>query len=1101
MWFELPAQVHRGLVDLAAESGASVFMTLQATMAVLLSRLGAGDDIVMGAPIAGRTDEALDDLVGFFVNTLVLRTDLAGNPTFTELIGRVRQTDLAVYAHQDLSFERLVEIINPDRSTSRHPLFQVMMSLGNTDQADLTLPGLDVRFTDAGSGSAKFDLDFTFSEHFTDDGSPAAIAGRLRYATDLFDHDTAEAIAARLGKVAEALVADPRRPVGEVDIMTAAERHKVLYEWNDTGRAVPETTLAELFQAQAEATPHLVAVEAEGAQLTYRQLNARANQLARYLAGHGVGPERFVGLAVPASVGTLVAILAVLKAGAAYLPLDLKHPADRLAHALDDSGPACVLTTTGAQPLLPDTGHAQLVLDAPETAAALTGLPSHNLTDADRTAPSLPRHPAYVIYTSGSTGRPKGVVVEHRSVVNYLAWSTHRYPAARGTALVHSSIAFDLTVTALYTTLVSGGRVYLHDLEELPACEGSADGAPVTFLKATPSHLPLLEALPEDWSPRETLIVGGEALIGEAIGPWRAKHPDATVVNAYGPTELTVNCTEFRIPPGAQLPSGPVPIGRPFWNMRAYVLDAGLRPVPPGAVGELYVSGVQVARGYLGRPGLTAEWFVACPFEPGVRMYRTGDVARWRENGQLEFAGRADEQVKVRGFRIEPGEIAAALASHPSVRQAVVVAREDGPGGVRLVGYAVPDEGVAELDARALRAQVAERLPEYMVPSAVVAIDEVPLTPNGKLDRRALPAPDYSAAGQGRAPRTPREEVLCQLFAEVLGLERVGIDDRFFDLGGHSLLAARLMSRIHGVLGVELPLRALFATPTVAGLADRFDADGEENALDVLLPLRTQGTRNPVFCIHPGSGLGWCYAGLLQYIEQDTPVYAIQARGLTGGKFPKSVEEAAEDYLEQILRIQPEGPYYLLGWSFGGGVAHAIAALLEKNGGQVGLLTLLDCFPASPTDRREVEEGMARARVADIYRAWLALFDIPLKDEEAERLTHESAMDMLRAKNTAMAGLTETDVRALLEVTMNNSLLALDAAPRPVSAPTVIVAATGGEKDHKLEPGVWDPYLTGEIHFQKIDCQHTHMMNPEPLRQLGPIVSEKLRQAFLNASD
>ncbi|WP_039638095.1 non-ribosomal peptide synthetase [Streptomyces sp. 769] len=1099
--FELPAEVHRGLVELAARTGTSVFMTLQATMAVLLSRLGAGDDIVMGAPIAGRTDEALDDLIGFFVNTLVLRTDLSGNPGFTELLARVRRTDLAVYAHQDLSFERLVELINPDRSSSRHPLFQVMMSLGNTGRPELTLPGLDVGFADAGTGAAKFDLDFLFSESFTDDGAPAGLGGVLRYATDLFDPDAAQAIVTRLGMVAEAVTADSERPVGEIEILTDAERHTALEEWNATDHPVPDTTLVGLFEQCAAAHPHAIAVESGGTRLTYAQLNACANQLARHLVRAGAGPEQFIGLAVPTSVETLVALLAVLKSGAAYLPLDLKHPADRLALALDDTGPRQLLTTTEAQTLLPDTDHPRLLLDSPETTELLAALPSHDLTDADRTTPLRPGNPAYVIRTSGSTGRPKGVVVEHRSVVNYLTWTTEHYPAARGATVVHSTLAFDLTVTTLYTTLLSGGRVHLTALEDLPAGEQPAEDAPLTFLKATPSHLPLLAALPDRWSPAELLILGGEALTGAAVAPWRAVHPDVTLVNAYGPTELTVNCAEFEIPPGAELPSGPVPIGRPFWNMRAYVLDAGLRPVPPGVVGELYVSGAQVARGYLGRPGLTAERFVPSPFEPGVRMYRTGDLARRRPDGQLEFAGRADEQVKVRGFRIEPGEVAAVLTAHPSVRQAVVVAREDGATGVQLVGYAVPADPTAGLDARELRAHIAAQLPDYMVPSAVVALDEVPLTPNGKLDRKALPAPDFTGAGPGRAPRTPREEVLSGLFAEVLGLDRVGIDDSFFDLGGHSLLATRLMSRIRSVLGVDLPLRALFGTPTVAGLADRFDTGGEENALEVLLPLRTAGRHRQLFCIHPGSGLGWTYAGLLQYIDQDIPVHALQARGLTGSEeLPDTVEEMAEDYLEHILRVQPEGPYYLLGWSFGGVVAHTLAGLLEKSGRQVAQLTLLDCHPVNPVSRREVEEAMTKVRVADVYRAMLDLFDVELDDEETENLTHENAMSMLRAKNSALAGLTETEAKALMEVTLNNSLLGIDATPQPVAAPTLILAATGGEHDHTLEPGVWDRYLTGPVEFRRTACRHTHMMNPEPLREIGPIIAEKLRKNLTDGS-
>ncbi|MFF8003486.1 non-ribosomal peptide synthase/polyketide synthase, partial [Streptomyces sp. NPDC007917] len=1099
--FELPAPVHRGLADLAARSGASVFMTLQATTAVLLSRLGAGDDIVMGAPIAGRTDQALDDLIGFFVNTLVLRTDLSGNPTFADVVARVRETDLAVYAHQDLTFERLVEIINPPRATNRHPLFQVMMSLGNTEQAELALPGLDVRFADAGTGAAKFDLDFTFVERFTAEGAPAGLAGALRYATDLFDHDAAEAIVARLGKVAEAVAADPRRPVGEIDVLTDAERRRVLHEWNGTDRDLPDTTLADLFQAQAEATPHAVAVEAAGTRLTYQELHERANRLARHLVGEGAGPERFVALAVPPSTETLVALLAVLKSGAAYLPLDLKHPADRLAYALDDAAPLCVLTTTEAAPLLPDTGHPHLLLDTPETADTLAALPAHPVTDADRKAPLHPRNPAYTIYTSGSTGRPKGVVVEQRSVATYLAWARTSYHSVAGRALVHSSISFDLTVTGLLAPLTRGGTVHLMDLDERAHGEGHPPRP--AFSKATPSHLALLAELPEEFTPSSQLVLGGEALAGDVLDAWRRRHPGVTVINEYGPTEATVGCTEFRLEPGDHGSPGPVPIGRPIHNTRVHVLDAALRPVPPGVHGELYIAGDLVTRGYLGRPGLTAERFVACPFEPGARMYRTGDVARWRTDGQLEFAGRADEQVKVRGFRVEPGEIAAVLAGHPSVRQAAVVAREDTPGDVRLVGYVVPAaDDTAEPDVRGLRAYAAERLPEHMVPAAVVAVAAVPLTPNGKLDQRALPAPSFAADTPGRAPRTPREELLCELFAEVLGADRVGVDDNFFDLGGHSLLATRLVARVRGVLGVELSLRTLFEAPTVAGLAERLDAGGGGNDLDVVLPLRTGGDRKPVFCVHAGSGLSWPYSGLLRYIDRDIPVYGIQARGLTGPEeLPQSVEEMAEDYVEQILNVQPEGPYYLLGWSFGGIVAHSIAALLEKRGRHVGLLTLLDCFPVNPGSRRAVEEAMPKVRVGDVYRAMLANFDIELTDEETARLTHEDAMRLLSTENTAMASLKEPEIEAMMRLTMNNALLGLDNTPRPVSAPALIVAAAGGETDHRLDPGVWDPYLTDTIDFRRIDCRHTQMMTPEQLQKYGPMVAEKLLQAFAEHSE
>ncbi|BCK68043.1 hypothetical protein Srufu_019960 [Streptomyces libani subsp. rufus] len=819
--FELDAELHQGLTELARASGATVFMAVQAATAALLTRLGAGTDIPFGSPIAGRRDDALDDLVGLFVNTLVLRTDTSGNPSFEELLGRVRETSLAAYEHQDVPFEHLVELLNPQRSTSHHPLFQVMVVLSDNPVAEFGLPGLDVSGEAVDIESAKVDLSVNVMERHDASGTPAGIIGSMKYATDLFDHATVEGLLARWVRLLEQVVADPSLPIGWVELLAEAERQELVTAWNDTAVEVPEATLSELFETQVRRAPDAIALVCGPESLSYGELNARANRLAHWLIGEGVGPEKLVAVELPRSVDLVVSLLAVLKAGGAYVPVDPEYPAERRAFMLADAAPV-------------------LVLDEAALTRDLSAFP-----DDDPEADVEMEHPAYVIYTSGSTGTPKGVMVEHRAVVNYLNWSTHHYPAARGATLVPTSIAFDLTVTGLYTTLTVGGRVYLSALDDLATRENTV---PVAFLKATPSHLPMLDDLPKQWSPGEMLILGGEALSGEALAQWRKEHRRVTVVNAYGPTETTVNCTEYRIGPKDRLPEGPVPIGRPFWNMRAYVLDDRLQPVPSGVVGELYVAGVQLARGYLGQPGLTAERFLACPFEPGVRMYRTGDLARWRPDGNLEYAGRADEQLKIRGFRIDPGEISAALQDHPDVRQAVVTARETGQGDTQLVGYVVParqtpsatdggtSTGPTGFDAAALRAHLAERLPEYMVPAAVVALDAIPLTPNGKLDRRALPAPDFGALSSGRAPRTPQEEMLCGLFADVLGVDRVSIDDSFFALGGHSLLATRLVSRIRGVLGIEVPIAAVFEAPTVAGLAAALQTGGRARTALVPMP-------------------------------------------------------------------------------------------------------------------------------------------------------------------------------------------------------------------------------------------------------------------------
>ncbi|SNT45959.1 non-ribosomal peptide synthetase [Actinacidiphila glaucinigra] len=817
----IDADLHQRLSALARAEGVTMFMVLNAAVATLLSRLGSGTDIPIGTSVAGRTDENLDELVGFFVNSLVIRTDVSGDPSFREVLRRVREQSLGALAHQDVPFERLVEDLAPARSLARHPLFQVMLGLQNTTTPVLDLPGLAAAPLPAGEQPAKFDLDVQLQEIFAPHGRPSGLTGVITYAADLFDHATVVTLVERLVRLLEAVAGDSARPVTGIDLLSPAERRQVLVEWNDTAHEVPASTLPELFQAQAARTPDATALVFEDSEVSYADLNARANRLARLLLAHGAGPEQIVALALPRSADLIVALLAVLKTGAAYLPIDPDHPADRIAHLLTDAQPALLVTTEAVGP---EGNVGRLLLDAPDTARALDGLPGGDLDDAERHGPLLPAHPAYVIYTSGSTGQPKGVAVTHQGVVNYIARTWHAYPDLSGSTLLHASIAFDLGVTALYGALTSGGRLHIATWDEtLPA---TLAGHEITFLKATPSHLAFLQTLPGNWAPTGRLMLGGEPLRTAQLQQWHRDHPDVPVVNHYGPTETTVGCTDHPVNAAGDTGRGITPIGRPMWNTQTYVLDPALRPVPPGTPGELYVAGAQLARGYLNRPALTAERFVANPYSGlGERMYRTGDLARWTGDGRLEYLGRADDQVKIRGFRIEPGETEAALTSHPAVAQATVVVREDHPGDKRLIGYIVP---ATDVDGATVRAHVAGLLPDYMVPAAVVVLDALPLTANGKLDRRALPAPAYETTEGSREPRTLQEQLLCQVFAGILGLPHVGVDDDFFDLGGHSLLAVRLVSRIRTVLGVEVPIRALFESPTVAGLATRLgDMDNE----------------------------------------------------------------------------------------------------------------------------------------------------------------------------------------------------------------------------------------------------------------------------------
>ncbi|MEU2340136.1 amino acid adenylation domain-containing protein, partial [Streptomyces sp. NPDC013172] len=852
----VPAEVHAGLLRVAREQGATVFMVVQAALAVLLSKLGAGEDIPIGSAVAGRTDEGLDDLVGFFVNTLIIRSDLSGDPTFVELLSRVRDAGLSALGSQDVPFELLVEELSPARSLSRHPLFQVMLTVQNNAEAVLELPGVRAgghapaaggsAGMSAGASAAKFDLDVTVSSVFNAEGAPAGLRGGLTGSTDLFDPETVAMIAERLVRVLETVVTEPGLRISGVDVLDAGERRRVLVEWNDTAAEAPAGTVPELFAGQVARNPHATAVMGDGVELSYAELDARANRLARHLSGLGVGRESVVAVCLERGVDMVVALLAVLKAGAAYLPVDPELPAERIAFMLANAGAVCVITDVvcgGVLSGVDGSAHAPVpvVVDDPAVVAAVS-----SMADGPLSVSPLLGQLAYVIYTSGSTGVPKGVGVEHGSLANFLASMQDRFGLAPGDRLLAvTTVGFDIAGLELYLPLVTGAAVVLAGREQVRdprLLRELVRSCAATVVQGTPSLWQALVGDPDPDADADAdadagvwdgvrVLVGGEALPGGLARELVTRA--ASVTNLYGPTETTIWSTAKGL--GAD-DGAVVSIGGPIANTRVFVLDDRLCPVPIGVAGELYIGGAGLARGYVGRAGLTAERFVADPFDTdpvgGGRLYRTGDVVRWSAEGELVYLGRADEQVKVRGFRIEPGEIQAVIAAHPQVAQAAVIAREDETGDKRLVAYIVPAAGAADgADADGLpsvvREHVGARLPEYMVPSAVVVLEALPLTPNGKLDRKALPAPDFTAlTGSGRAPANVREELLCQAFAEVLGLESVGVDDDFFALGGHSLLAVRLVSRIRAVLGVEVSLRTLFEAPTVAGLVQRLSGAG-----------------------------------------------------------------------------------------------------------------------------------------------------------------------------------------------------------------------------------------------------------------------------------
>ncbi|MFE7676811.1 amino acid adenylation domain-containing protein, partial [Streptomyces albidoflavus] len=812
--FTIPASLHRELNGVADENAVSLFMVVQTALASLLTRLGAGTDIPIGTPVAGRTEDAFDSIVGFFVNTLVLRTSTDGNPTFRDVLGRIRNTDLAAYANQDLPFDRLVEVVNPERTLSRQALFQVLLALQNTPTQTVQLPRLKVSREPVTLQVSKFDLAFELNEQRNSKGAAAGIGAQIEYNADLFDRKSVETIALRLVRMLEAVATDLDQPISEIDILGIDERRRIVEMSSGGSRHDSSGCLPHLFEAQAARTPENDAVVFGDVRLSYAELNRRSNQLAHLLIARGVGPEKIVALAMPRSVELVVSVLAVLKAGAAYLPLETDHPAQHLGRVLRDAAPVCLLTLADSDLRLGEEVQVRrMVVDADPVISELAAMPQHDPIDEDRTSALTPSHPAYLIYTSGSTGSPKGVLVAHSNVVNFVTTLNDTVgvqPDSR--FLQFASPSFDASVSELFMPLLAGAAAVLVHGGRLGMGEPLADlirAGDVSHAVLPPSALAVLptDTLP----PGATVFTVGEACPPDVVTRWSDKH---ILLNAYGPTEGTVCATCSAPLAGSETPS----IGRPLSNVRVYVLDSGLQPVPPGVVGDMYIAGGGIARGYVGQSGLTAERFVADALgPPGSRMYRTGDLARWRDDGALDFVGRSDEQVKIRGFRIELGEVEFALTADPSVVRAAAVVREDTPGEKRLVGYVETAPGAVP-DPADLRASLARKLPHYMVPSIVVVLDDLPLNTSGKVDRKALPSPHYGLGSRSRSPRTDREELLCRLFAKVLSLTDLGIDDVFFDLGGDSIMAIQLVGLAREA-GLEITPRQVFERPTVAELA------------------------------------------------------------------------------------------------------------------------------------------------------------------------------------------------------------------------------------------------------------------------------------------
>jgi pristinamycin I synthase 3 and 4 len=1472
------------LKQLSQRHQSTLYMTLLSAFAVLLGRYSGQDDIVVGSPIANRREARLEDLVGFFVNSLVMRTRLDSRQSFTGLVAQVRKTALEAYQHQDVPFERLVEALSPERSLNKTPIFQVVFALQNAPMGSQQLSGLEVERIAGDELLVRFDLELHVFELENE------IGFYWLYNQGLFDHSRMEQMARHYVKLLHEIVAAPGAPLHTLDMLGQEERRLLLHGLNATAQSLPGPTLLNGFEEQALLVPGSAAVVCGENALTYRELNERANQLAHFLIGGGVGPEDIVAILLEPSPELIVALLGVLKSGAAYLPLDPETPQNRLAYMLADADARLVISQESFRNVLPP-GAQILALDENATRARLHESSRHNPADDGRVTPLLPMHPAYVIYTSGSTGKPKGVTVTHENLNNYLQWSIREYRTAEGNgAPAHSSIGFDLTVTSIYPQLLSGRPVIIpsgqRDAEDLARTLQA--GNDLGLVKLTPAHVELLNnALTAEQMKRSAraLVIGGEALHYEDLSLWRINAPHVRLINEYGPTETAVGCCIYQVQAENAF-TGPVPIGRPIANTRLYVLDEFLRPVPLGVTGELYIAGTGLARGYLGKAGLTATRFVADPFDAaGTGMYRTGDLARRRMDGLLEYAGRVDEQVKIRGYRIEPAEVEAALKQHQSVADALVVVQDEN-GGKQLIGYVVPkvedsaeaqagqiehwrqlyestygdggtaaggfnlagwtssytdepipaeemrvwvEETVARIrklrprrvleigcgtgllltrvapecqgylgldfspavlqqlggylrqrpdlahvelrqglahdlaflengsvdtvilnsvaqyfpnvayflqvlsqavrvtrdggriflgdvrnlalldafiasvelhkapasmnaerlrqktlqarqneeellldaelfqelaqrwprvgrasvlpkageydnelsrfrydvvlsigekqaattpglwlawsdsglwqqelrkeftagaspsigirgvpDARSAGAVAAWRalsegdragkaeqlrqiastasgedpnllmrlahelgveiewrfgsngvydvifnprwtrqekaaetaseyyrrfanspaqaaghaeliagltehlrqtLPQYMAPAGIVVIPSWPLTVNGKVDRKALPSPVQEKRESYREPRTPEEQLLCQLFGEVLAIRRVGIDDNFFALGGHSLLATRLVSQIRTAFGVELRIRALFESPTVAQLASRLNVEtSPESAFEQLLPLRSKGSLPPLFCAHPAGGLSWNYAGLMREIDTHRPIYGLQAPGV-GSDVPyaASIEQMAEDYVESVRSVQPRGPYHLLGWSFGGVVAYAMACRLQQMGEEVALLAILDSYPS---DNERQSEEMTEEK---LMKELVPMLGLDLGALEGEHLDFTAVYEAAKRAGEIPADFDERIARRNMEMLLYNSRLEHKFRAGRYQGDILFFFAGKKEEGHRL-PGAWQPYISGQLEVHTVHCKHYEMTEPAPLKIIGKVLNGRLKQ-------
>jgi amino acid adenylation domain-containing protein len=1096
----LAADTVAAIEELARQQDVPVSVWLLACWQVLLWRLTGAPNIVVGSAFDGRNYDELEEAIGLFVRHLPIHACLKEGAQLSEIVRQVKQ---AVAEADELqgyfSWEEYEK--KPERTNSIAAGFEFEAEMAQQVHGDLSI-----------SSYRHYSCVERYKIKLNCLKAEKSLKLEFQYDQGLFAVTDVERISDQYAKFIESAIAQPNGEIGRLEIMSRTELHQLLVERNNTTKDYPDgKCVQELFEAQVKLTPSAVAVAYQEQEISYADLNRRANQLAHYLRSLGVGPDKLVGICLERSPEMVIGILGILKAGGAYLPLDPSYPRDRLSFIIEDAQLSVLLTEQKLAGLLSATEARLVLTDSEQETIGLASTENPAIAGA---AANL----AYVIYTSGSTGRPKGVMITHQGLVNYLSWCTNAYNAAEGKgAPVHSPLGFDLTVTSLFSPLLVGRSVTL--LPEGPGIEmlGTAirDGSDFSLIKLTPAHLDALEAyLPREEVGDKTraLIIGGEALSGETIAFWQQHAPLTRLVNEYGPTETVVGCCVYEVPPGAAI-AGMVPIGTPIANTQIFLLSAALTPVPVGVTGELYIGGHGLARGYLNRPDLTAEKFIPNPFstQNGARLYCSGDLARFRADGNIEYLERIDRQVKIRGFRIELGEIEITLEQHKAIRECVVVAREDVPGDKRLVAYVVTRAG-ALTSISDLQDHLSERLPDYMVPTSYVLLDALPLTANGKLDVLALPPPGEVRSELRESfvpPRDTLELQLMELWQDILKVPRIGVTESFFDVGGNSLLAVRLMAQIDRLFEQTLPLSVLFENRTIEKLAGLLRQQKGSLLWSSLVEIQPHGSKRPLFFVHPSGGGVLGYIHLSRRLGVEQPFYAFQSPGLYGEGSHTTIESMAAEYVGALRLAQPEGPYQLGGWSLGGVIALEMAQQLQKQGDKVTLLALLDTrvplydFILQKREQAEILADLARALTSFLGKKMGVVYEDLQKLPQEQQLDH-LLEEMIKA-HVVSPGTGHMHMKRFVEVYTNNTQAVLNYVVQPYTQRITLFRAADIDPDSLREDPVWnDPALgwngpaPGLIDVRMLPTTHDQMIfepNVESLAESLVACLDELNQS------